>query len=238
MGKDAENPFFSRLKQALDGKTLKRIAADLDINFQNVQRYLGGRYPGTLFLMRLASVYEVNINWLLTGKGEMLITEEWKDAETGFYEDAAKIFETAVGKYKMPLPFPVVSHASANPHGTIDWEPVDHEYVEVPPHAQLVRVEDDSMSPTTLPGQFVWIDREAVIRNNDLVVAKVKGHPGFVFKRISHDKATDTVALSSVNQAVPLEPIIVRRDLVKEVYLVIGSWYLGKRRPGRIIKFE
>ncbi len=188
-----------------------------------INRYENGEhYPKHEVLVEIARLCGVTLEWLREG-----------DSSSG-----ANFVNEKAPPYGKSFSAPIIGRASANSEGRIEWDAVEHEYVEIPGHVQFVQVEDSSMSPTIWPGQFVIVDSEAVIRENDLVVIKVKGHPGPLLKRISYDKNTDTIALSSVDQSEPRAPIIVPKTDVKTKSLVVGGWYLGKHRQGRIIKFD
>ena len=207
--------------------SVAKLAAAAGVKHQVATTWYNAEYlPKFDNLLRIAEAKGCSLDWLMKGEGEPFP----KRKHVGVTESRVD--------YECPLQFPAFSHAFANPHGNIDLEPLEHEYIEVPPHAELIMVDDDSMSPTTLPGQYVWIDRTSTIRQNDLVIARVKGHPRWIFKRVSYDKMTSMVVFSPVNQATPMEPIIIPRKHVKEIYLVVGAWYIGKRRPGRIIRMD
>ncbi len=48
----------------------------LNITYQTYQNYLKGRDISTDVAIKLNNIFNININWLLTGKGDMFITNE------------------------------------------------------------------------------------------------------------------------------------------------------------------
>ena len=63
-----------RLKQVMDAKgfNLKTFAEQADIPYRTLQNYiLSGREPNAEALMKLHSRLGINLNWLVSGNGEM-----------------------------------------------------------------------------------------------------------------------------------------------------------------------
>jgi len=209
MENSAEHPFHVRLKQLLQGKTLKRIAADLDINFQNVQRYLSGRYPGTLFLMRLASVYGVNINWLLTGEGSP-------------YGEPVM---TKISALDNPMVLPMLGYVSADPYTSLVREPQnEYETIEIRPKLGTLRVDGNSMSPVAWEGQHLLVHLEEPPKNGNLAVVRTKDERVY-FKRYFYDDRLQIVSLLSVNPTEPLDPVHLERHDIAHSYRVVGVLY-------------
>jgi len=74
-----------RLNQIVDhqGKTLKEISTQLDISYRTLQNYLLGERTNISMesLKSFHNCLNVNINWLLTGKGEMYLSKEEQKEE-------------------------------------------------------------------------------------------------------------------------------------------------------------
>lgn len=64
--------FSSRLRQAFDFATMAEVARRLNVPHATVRNYYGGRLPAPEVLIKIANETDVSLNWLLTGKGDML----------------------------------------------------------------------------------------------------------------------------------------------------------------------
>ena len=211
---------FKRLEQIRGKRTIAEIARHLGISHPRARNYFRGEaIPSAETLALIAEKEGVNINWLLTGKGDMLITEALKDEEIGFYQDASHVFEDAATYFRTRKPIPVVGTASANPDATIEWEALEHEVTELGP-AVAIRVQDDSMEPLARKGQYGLAIPGADLRDGDLAVVKVR-RKGVFFKRIFL-KGKAELELQSANPVNPQPSMIVRAKDITEQYRVIG----------------
>lgn len=60
-----------RIQEVRGNRSQRQFAADIGVFQQNVNRYEFGTMPTLPFLIQLADEENVNLNWLLTGKGLM-----------------------------------------------------------------------------------------------------------------------------------------------------------------------
>ncbi|MFQ6617875.1 MAG: helix-turn-helix domain-containing protein [Fidelibacterota bacterium] len=67
-----EREITLRLRELIDKQV--KWARDLGISQQRLSNYIKGRAPNQDFLIRLLEKKRININWLLTGKGDKFIT--------------------------------------------------------------------------------------------------------------------------------------------------------------------
>jgi AcrR family transcriptional regulator len=65
--------FKYRIQRAFDFGTMADVARRLDLPHATVRNYFGGRLPAPEVLVKIANQTNVSLNWLLTGKGEMLL---------------------------------------------------------------------------------------------------------------------------------------------------------------------
>jgi len=74
-----------RLNEIIDqqGKTLKEMSTQLDISYRTLQNYLLGERTNISIesLKSFHNCLNVNINWLLTGKGEMYLSQQEQKEE-------------------------------------------------------------------------------------------------------------------------------------------------------------
>lgn len=122
---------------------------------------------------------------------------------------------------------PVISHVSAGepiecawtdaglPVGAgLDWAPAPPDG-SVPDHMYSLRVRGTSMLPMIREGALIFVDPEAVVHNNDLVVAKdVEGRAWLKHVRLSGEM----VILKSLNQQ--FEDILLPRSKVQFMHRV------------------
>jgi transcriptional regulator with XRE-family HTH domain len=62
-----EQAVRARLEALMVGSTLSAFAAELEVNYQDIQRYLNGAEPRASFLAALAVKKNVSPLWFLTG---------------------------------------------------------------------------------------------------------------------------------------------------------------------------
>ncbi|HQX55442.1 MAG TPA: helix-turn-helix domain-containing protein [Pyrinomonadaceae bacterium] len=65
--------FSKRLQRAFDYASMAEIARRIGVPHATVRNYFGGRLPAPKVLIKIANQTSVSLNWLLTGKGEMLV---------------------------------------------------------------------------------------------------------------------------------------------------------------------
>lgn len=171
--------FSDRLRYAIeaDGRTKTAIAEAIGVHPPALSRWLKGSPPEMTHATKIAKVLNVNVQWLLTGEGEMVEIQAASNAR--ILESVADIFTGTV---------PVISWAHAGAAAS---------YEELPPHWQdriptmcksarafgLI-VEGDSMTPQCLPGDIVTVDPDIELRNGCLVVAKMK-NDGVMLRRFT-----------------------------------------------------
>lgn len=64
-----------RLQVAIGDRTYKRVGDLTNTHPETVRRYLQGHAPSVDFVTRLAATLGLNMNWILTGRGPMRLTE-------------------------------------------------------------------------------------------------------------------------------------------------------------------
>lgn len=64
------NNFGGRLKEAFDNKSNAEIARALGVSDSAVTLYMNGRVPSASKLVKISSLTNCNLHWLLTGEGE------------------------------------------------------------------------------------------------------------------------------------------------------------------------
>lgn len=80
-----------QLKEKLKRNNNVEFAKELGIPYNTLTSYLGGREPSVRFVGLLVDKLNINANWFLTGKGEMLQEDiKEKDLESEVLKILAK----------------------------------------------------------------------------------------------------------------------------------------------------
>lgn len=97
-----------RLKQIMEvkGINLKTFSEKADIPYRTLQNYiLSGREPNAEALMKLHTHLGINLNWLVSGEGEMFISRENAQDLTYQEQNLVKLFQQCndIGKKSVEL---------------------------------------------------------------------------------------------------------------------------------------
>lgn len=69
----------------------QKLANKLGVSLTSIQQYEAGtRKPNYEFLEKIHSILNINLNWLVSGKGEMFINEQSKTNRTEIDEEQIK----------------------------------------------------------------------------------------------------------------------------------------------------
>jgi transcriptional regulator with XRE-family HTH domain len=153
--------FAKRLKQAAENYEIGTLASKIGVTPATLYRWLTAKFdPSLAKLAQLADAMNVNLAWLVTGKGPF---DSRKALRHALLEEYGTMdFESAGGKAeKPPLAF---------------YEPWLFELLYGPPNEPtlfgasdmkvpvLIQVLDDSMKPTIAMGDLLVIDRSFGVR--------------------------------------------------------------------------
>lgn len=73
-----DKEFAARFKEVCETTKPTEIKDKFGFSYQAAKNYLNGNYPETSVLLTIASKTNYSIHWLLTGKGEKIISDEPK----------------------------------------------------------------------------------------------------------------------------------------------------------------
>jgi len=68
--------FITRLQEVCGTDNMAEISRLTDIPYNTIKNYVGGRMPSAEVLVQIRKTTNVNLNWLLTGDGEMFLEKE------------------------------------------------------------------------------------------------------------------------------------------------------------------
>ena len=164
----------SRLKE-ITGPNLSKFARTIGELRQTIDNYLSGRMPRAEFLIKLAEKRDINVNWLLTGKGPKELSAT-AVRETGFLCQAeAAINIVTQDEYKKLLRdqrsaealilMPLISEAVAvdDPLGIKEKDIesfviISQKWVKQGHTYRCLRVRGNSMHPIISDGFIIAID--------------------------------------------------------------------------------
>jgi len=170
-GEEKINERLRMVREKFEGARGKlRFARKIGESHSNISRYERGRTVPAHVLARVAEAYSVNPEWLLTGKGAMLMPTE-ADRVRGLelaLPSAPRDREKLVGReelsdfYVLPL---LRDPTAAGPGRRITDEDVEgpaiihRAWCPHPDTTDYVRVRGDSMEPVIPDGSIVTIDK-------------------------------------------------------------------------------
>lgn len=187
-------------------KTKKEFAEALSTSYENLYQYMEDKSkPGPDLLTRLNDL-NCNINWLLTGKGEIFnktIEYSTEEEKLPFY----KIMGT-------------VPAGKADAHFIDEWNEMDNLFYDPKDHFFL-NIDEDygySMMPAINPGDRVLVSLKSKVKDGDLVVAKWDATKGALKLLSTNPDDPNSLVLTSYNQSI--KPIFITKKKAS-VYKVV-----------------
>jgi SOS-response transcriptional repressor LexA len=174
-----------------------------------ISMYLKGtRMPGSEVLESIARKYNVNLNWLLTGDGDMYVSSVSDSANSPLGRGAGGSLPSNRYAHARDLiiTLPVVGEISAGPPLEIleNQEPIGSIIIDknlVPSHGSLMafRVNGDSMEPEIQHGDIVVINKDfdPVILDHQICAFRIAG--GITLKRLVYIHKVETTVLFPIN---------------------------------------
>lgn len=194
---------FLRIRELRDVKKMNQatFAGALGVSQAAISRYeKGERVPDSDFLSKLYSIFGVNINWLLTGSGDM-------------FQELQPVDSSVLAK---TIRLPIVGEiAAGHPCEVLPDSPLGHidlplAFLHFSPPYIVFRVAGDSMKPYILSGDIVvcsqdWRD----VDTNDKIMA-FRTWEGITIKRMVVDYKNKTTWLMPLNHE--FTPIPFNKD--------------------------
>lgn len=166
-----------RIKEIRKQKKLNQVefAKALGVTSASISYYENGkRHPDFAFLNAIKNVFNVNVNWLLTGEGSM-----FREAELIELKD------------KDFIRLPVVANIAAGTPLEVFEDQVPSEYIDVPksmlnlpPPYFVFKVDGDSMAPDIQPGDYVILSQDWRGINLDGRICGFRTPDGITLKKV------------------------------------------------------
>lgn len=179
---------------------ITRLSEQTGIGTGRLSEYERFTEPSAEKLAILVKALGCSALWLLTGDGEMFARE-------GVAPATVEILATA---------------AAADPNGWIPRaEGHERRTIKLPASAHLVQVSGDSMAPTAMHRQFVWVVDEPP-KDGGLAVIENDGE--LMIKRVYFEDGGKEVTAMSVNQDPHFRPIKLHAKGLR-LKRVVGTWW-------------
>ncbi len=206
-----------RLELLVNALGIKRseFAKRIHVTQGNVSDWINDKKPSkpsSTALARISEEYNVNLNWLITGKGDMFLhvedgslvtngrTEKLEEMSGNGAKAPLSPFETR--NITLPLMGEIAAGEPMENNVTTDWD-----YIEIPKaflrdrHDSYcaLRVNGDSMKPRINHGDIVVIHQRTDWDNLDRRVCAVRTSDGITLKKVQYNPVKRQVLLKPFN---------------------------------------
>lgn len=182
--------FGDRLVKAREnlGFNQANFSEKIDLAAQSLARYEKNKVnPSMEFIAKLTDMFNINSNWLLTGKGEMFISNDTTKNSDNYFIDLLNVRAGAgEGIYNYVIE-------------TVDTISLDKSFFRTPINTNKIKgiqVDGDSMEPTLRDGDYVLIDENINFGINGIYAIQYGGQ--ILIKRLQF-KMDGTILIISDN---------------------------------------
>ena len=182
--------FGDRLVKAREnlGFNQANFSEKIDLAAQSLARYEKNKVnPSMEFIAKLTDMFNINSNWLLTGKGEMFISNDTTKNSDNYFIDLLNVRAGAgEGIYNYVIE-------------TVDIISLDKSFFRTPINTNKIKgiqVDGDSMELTLRDGDYVLIDENTIFGVNGIYAIQLGGQ--ILIKRLQF-KMDGTILIISDN---------------------------------------
>lgn len=194
------------------------FASLIGVSEANVRNYKNGVMPKADFLEKIARSFDININWLLTGEGNMLSSESEKEEKlpsvNQTYEGAPYFNVDFIGGFDV-----IVNDQTRNPDFYINYPPYNQEGVV------WCNLTGHSMEPEISNGDIIAL-REVTTPIQYLPAGEIYGivtEEYRTVKRIRLSQKEGFVRLIPSNKSEEFCEQEIPINMILKVYAVLGS---------------
>jgi transcriptional regulator with XRE-family HTH domain len=189
------------------GMSQKEFGQKIGLSYQHISRYEQGKItPSGEVLAKICESYNINLNWLLIGKGSIE-----KESLPDKHAHVDMFTLVSIGNPTKSLEHPEYS----------DFLP--REFFK--PSIKPINVSGHSMEPTIFNGAYVGVDTdEKQIISGEIYALRLQ-HEGIVIKRLFME--VDRVTLRSDNPSYPLSSIPIEK-LPEDFIVGRVKWVIQK----------
>lgn len=194
------------------------FASLIGVSEANVRNYKNGVMPKADFLEKIARSFDININWLLTGEGNMLSSESEKEEKlpsvNQTYEGAPYFNVDFIGGFDL-----IVNDQTVNPDFYINYPPYNQ------PGVVWCNLTGHSMEPEISNGDIIAL-REVATPIQYLPAGEIYGivtEEYRTVKRIRLSQKEGFVRLIPSNKSEEFCEQEIPISMILKVYAVLGS---------------
>lgn len=194
------------------------FASLIGVSEANVRNYKNGVMPKADFLEKIARSFDININWLLTGEGNMLSSESEKEEKlpsvNQTYEGAPYFNVDFIGGFDL-----IVNDQTVNPDFYINYPPYNQ------PGVVWCNLTGHSMEPVISNGDIIAL-REVTTPIQYLPAGEIYGivtEEYRTVKRIRLSQKEGFVRLIPSNKSEEFCEQEIPISMILKVYAVLGS---------------
>jgi len=194
------------------------FASLIGVSEANVRNYKNGVMPKADFLEKIARSFDININWLLTGEGNMLSSESEKEEKlpslSQRYEGAPYFNVDFIGGFDL-----IVNDQTVNPDFYINYPPYNQ------PGVVWCNLTGHSMEPEISNGDIIAL-REVTTPIQYLPAGEIYGivtEEYRTVKRIRLSQKEGFVRLIPSNKSDEFCEQEIPISMILKVYAVLGS---------------
>lgn len=194
------------------------FASLIGVSEANVRNYKNGVMPKADFLEKIARSFDININWLLTGEGNMLSSESEKEEKlpsvNQTYEGAPYFNVDFIGGFDL-----IVNDQTVNPDFYINYPPYNQ------PGVVWCNLTGHSMEPEISNGDIIAL-REVTTPIQYLPAGEIYGivtEEYRTVKRIRLSQKEGFVRLIPSNKSEEFCEQEIPISMILKVYAVLGS---------------
>jgi len=224
-----------RLAMLIKNMKLKnyQFAEKFGISAASLSRYKSGeRYPDPELLLKMSEA-QININWLLTGKGTTQIVKDFDGWMKERLEEKLKVVDSRSGLIQAPtidytrtVSLTILGEISAGPREDIlDLRDLG-ENIEIPrslipgrpDNYMAFRVNGHSLEPNILHEDIVIIKQELDWEMANEKVSAVRAEDGVTLKKVELDPANKRIILQPFNMDYKVQ--ILDEDQGLDIFLI------------------
>lgn len=194
------------------------FASLIGVSEANVRNYKNGVMPKADFLEKIARSFDININWLLTGEGNMLSSESEKEEKlpsvNQTYEGAPYFNVDFIGGFDL-----IVNDQTVNPDFYINYPPYNQ------PGVVWCNLTGHSMEPEISNGDIIAL-REVTTPIQYLPAGEIYGivtEEYRTVKRVRLSQKEGYVRLIPSNKSEEFCEQEIPINMILKVYAVLGS---------------
>lgn len=203
----SEQSFADRLRQVQGRESVNAMATRCGIPYTTLRQYFGGTEPSATNAAKIADVFGIDLEWLITGRGEI--------RPLGFEEDAAQFgyvsefTQAFIAVPRLDGVLPPIADGAPDQEELGEIIAFRREWLSrmgvLPDFARLFIVKGDAMTPTLQAGDAILVDT-SVDDVEELGIYVIRADDRLMVRRIA-PKIDGSLQVMSDNSIYPTEVV-------------------------------